>query len=320
MQLLRDDGPIPADYTGSMMDHGQNMTFIVLRAEGQRQVPKAIQVAAEVKRAFYKLPQRKKGGEQDELVQYIKDTSQTRAPSRSPSPKKQDENAPGVRPTIKLNEPPQPESPRKPLTRLWPMGGDKKDKETGANKSDYQVPPESVTIFLSKERMPELEASGGHALSKAPRPVSQQVTPSKLPIKPHKPRPTSFAPQRASVKPPPAPAQVAVPPRPLKTSPGKAMPPPPTGAAWNGSSVPAGFVSSGHPAPAGLELNSPPISNPGKSHYHTKPPPPIAPKPLPERSPPAMSQGPNSKEPSRVGRFFERVKQVRDMPPPGSRS
>lgn len=103
-------------------------------------VPKAIQTAAEVKRAFYKLPQRRKGTEEVELFQYIKmDTDDSGvAARRSPSPQKREEDSPGGRPVIKLNEAPEPESPRKGFGRLWPTS-EKKEKEN-PTKSELKTP------------------------------------------------------------------------------------------------------------------------------------------------------------------------------------
>lgn len=296
MRLLRDDGPPPPE--GGTLDHGLNMTFIALRAEGARHVPKAIQIAAEVKRAYYKLPQRKKGADQEELYQYITDNAASPSPSRSPSPVKQDDDAPGGRPIIKLNDPPEPESPRKPLGRLWPMG-EKKDKDT--HKSEYQTPPESVTIFLSKERVPELEASASAGPRR--RPISQ----ASFAPPPEKTRMGLGA--HASSRPDASSPQLSAPPPPkLKTQASGA----PAGTAWNGNSVASGFVASGHPVPAGLsELDG--------VDYATRPPPPLPKPAASETSGPSSPPIVQGHKEGRMGRFFERVKQVRDLPPPGSR-
>lgn len=260
------------------------MAFIVLRAEGERHVPKAIQVAAEVKRGFYRFPRRKRGTDQEELHQYITDKNEHAQPEPA------DIDAPGGRPTIRLNDPtPEMDDGWNYFSRF--VRGKGKETEKG-----YQ-PPKAVSIFLSKEVMPELDPT--------PRPTHRLS----VSIAPKTRRKSAADFKPASIAPIPAKTNLSSS-HSYKMSAPVGRYPPPLDAAWTRGRVPLEHVPSGHCAPMGMtELSGHPMSG-------GKPPPPF-PTSSTSRSP---SLPPAAREHGRMSRFLARAKQVRDQPPPGSRA
>ena len=137
MRLLRDG------------DGGENLSIILLKTSTAANSQKAVAVAANVKAAFYKLPDKFKGkGAGEELFQYVRAETQEQQQPEKPAPIRLDPDKPGGRPIIKLGAPPPaPPSPPpapKPAPKPRP------------SSSNY-TPPSSLTIYLSKERISELE-------------------------------------------------------------------------------------------------------------------------------------------------------------------
>jgi hypothetical protein len=162
--LLKDDGPAPQPAQASSSSsgpsaHGQNLSIIILKATSADNAQKAVAIAAGVKAAFYKLPDSRKGKDAgEELFQYVRsedlvDTSSSSsgkaaAPNKAPEIERR-----GGRPIIKLDPP-------KPTPSASSSGShEKPTKNTHSSKpslSSY-IPPTSLTVYLSKERIAELE-------------------------------------------------------------------------------------------------------------------------------------------------------------------
>ncbi|KDN53453.1 hypothetical protein K437DRAFT_265816 [Tilletiaria anomala UBC 951] len=161
--LLRDDGPAPqSSLEQTSNSHGHGLSIILLKTSSPETAQKAVAVAAGVKAAFYRLPEEKKGKNSgEELFQYLRTEDVPRAgPSSSAdgdaaaalsSPSRA--SKPGGRPIIKLNAPP-PGPPAPPKPKPEPS------KVHGSTANASYIPPSSLTIYLSKERIAELEPKG----------------------------------------------------------------------------------------------------------------------------------------------------------------
>ncbi|SJX62016.1 uncharacterized protein SRS1_10643 [Sporisorium reilianum f. sp. reilianum] len=124
-------------------DTGQSMYLLALLSDSAETTPKAVQIAAAIKAAYYRLPDDAKGtvygrpggAIEDELYQYVQTLDDEPGPAE-----KAEETTPKKR-IIRLNAPSE-DSPGSPAQR--------------ASATPYQ-PPSKLKILLSKERIAELE-------------------------------------------------------------------------------------------------------------------------------------------------------------------
>ncbi len=170
INLLRDDGLItqPAGTTSSSEQRGQNLSIIVLKASSPYLAQKAVAIAAGVKAAFYKLPDQYKGKEAgEELYQYVRseDVAATSSSAQAQAQGKPVEAGlqrvqpkAGGRPIIKLDAPSKTSSVKEDKKDDAPSAATSKGKTTtAAQDAANYIPPTSLTIYLSKERIAELE-------------------------------------------------------------------------------------------------------------------------------------------------------------------
>jgi hypothetical protein len=137
---------------------GEGLHLIIIKASSPQCTPKAVQVAAEIKLKWYRLQPIAKGRTLDplpgstseiaeELYQYVRDPSLVKT---SPStPPKEDQAPIGQRRRIKLDAPTS-----SPPPSASPAGH---SASPSKNNKSYLAPPEQLDIYLSKERIDELE-------------------------------------------------------------------------------------------------------------------------------------------------------------------
>lgn len=144
IQLLRSDG------------RGQSMYMIALLSDSVDTTPKAVQVAAAIKAAYYRLPDDAKGtvygrpsdarGIEDELYQYVQTLDEEKAAQNPPALASPPADATQRRRIIKLDPPTQNSSSSSQPTASSPR----------PSSTPYK-PPSKLKIILSKERIGELE-------------------------------------------------------------------------------------------------------------------------------------------------------------------
>ncbi|CDW98360.1 hypothetical protein [Sporisorium scitamineum] len=177
-------------------DTGQSMYLIALLSDSAETTPKAVQVAAAIKAAYYRLPVDAKGticgrssqtnGIEDELYQYVQTLDEEAASAEQSA-----ETTPKKR-IIKLNAPPAEDSPG--------LVGQRR------GESAYQ-PPSKLKIILSKERIAELEPKK-HDESAAAQGATAEGGRLNVPVKPSLPsrpvspsQPSHASPQQPSTSP-----------------------------------------------------------------------------------------------------------------------
>lgn len=152
---------------------GEGLHMIIIRADRPETTPRAVQIAAEVKARWYKLPAIVKGRTMDpmpgstsetaeELYQYVRDPVMTQKQQQTASSAVSHDPTVGPRGRIKLDSPLS--------SSANSTGRDKKKdspgisarsngRHSGSSNSNaaFSSPPSQLAIYLSKDRIDEFE-------------------------------------------------------------------------------------------------------------------------------------------------------------------